>query len=90
VVESKGEKLVLWGDLIHVAAVQFINPAVTIAFDSDSKAAAKERAKAYASAAKEGHLVGATHIAFPGLGRVRKATNGAGYVWIPVNYNGLK
>ena len=27
IVESKGQKLVLWGDLMHVAAVQFPNPA---------------------------------------------------------------
>ena len=39
VVESRGQKLVLIGDLIHVAAVQFDNPQVTIGFDSDEKAA---------------------------------------------------
>ena len=39
VVESKGEKLVLVGDLMHVAAVQFDNPGVTIQFDSDQPAA---------------------------------------------------
>ena len=39
VVESKGQKLVLWGDLMHVAAVQFADPSVTIQFDTDQKAA---------------------------------------------------
>ena len=29
-VESQGQKLMLWGDLMHVAAVQFANPSVTI------------------------------------------------------------
>ncbi len=90
VVESKGAKLVLWGDLMHVAAVQFDNPAVTIKFDSDSKNAAKERSKAYASAAKDGYLVGVTHISFPGLGYVRKNVQGKGYSWVPVNYTSLK
>lgn len=89
VVESKGEKLMLWGDLMHVAAVQFDNPAVTIKFDSESKAAAKERIKAYADAAKNGYLVGASHIAFPGLGRVRAAA-GKSYTWVPLNYSSLK
>jgi len=88
-VESKGEKLVLWGDLMHVAAVQFDNPEVTIKFDSESPLAAKERAKAYADAAKNGYLVGSAHIAFPGLGRVRKAA-GKSYTWVPVNYSSLK
>ena len=87
-VESKGEKLVLWGDLMHAAAVQFDKPGVTIAFDSDHKAAASERAKAYADAAKHGYLVGATHISFPGLGRLR--ASGKGYLWVPVNYTVLR
>ena len=90
IVESKGEKLVLWGDLMHVAAVQFENPAVTIKFDNDVKAAAKERAKAYADAAKGGYIVGVSHVSFPGLGRVRANTGGKGYIWIPVNYSSLK
>ena len=88
VVESKGEKLVLWGDLMHAAAVQFDKPGVTIAFDSDHKAAASERAKAYADAAKHGYIVAATHISFPGLGRLR--ASGKGYIWVPVNYTVLR
>ncbi len=89
VVESKGEKLVLWGDLMHVAAVQFDDPAVTIKFDTDNKAAAKERAKAYADAAKHGYLVGSAHLSFPGLGHLRKSA-GKGYTFIPVNYSSLR
>ena len=90
IVESKGEILVLWGDLMHVAAVQFDNPSVTIKFDSDVKSAAKERAKAYADAAKGGYMVGVSHISFPGLGRVRANAGGKGYTWIPANYSSLK
>jgi glyoxylase-like metal-dependent hydrolase (beta-lactamase superfamily II) len=89
-VESKGEKLAIWGDLMHVAAVQFSDPAVTIKFDSESKNAAKERAKAYADAAKNGYLVAVTHISFPGIGRVRKDAGARGYSWVPVNYTSLK
>nr|WP_315241675.1 MBL fold metallo-hydrolase [uncultured Albidiferax sp.] len=84
VVESKGQKMVVWGDLIHVAAVQFDDPSVTIAFDSDAKNAAVQRKAAFAAAAKGGYVVAAAHIAFPGLGRVR--ANGKAYSWIPVNY----
>ncbi len=85
VIESKGEKLVLWGDAMHVGAVQFASPAITIAFDTDPKAAAAARAKAYADAAEQGHWVGATHLSFPGLGRLRAAEGGA-YVFVPANY----
>lgn len=88
VVESKGEKLVLWGDLMHVAAVQFADPAITIKFDSDSKAAAAQRKKAYADAARHGYLVAAAHLSFPGVGHLR--AEGKGYVFIPVNYSPVR
>ncbi|MDO9435801.1 MAG: MBL fold metallo-hydrolase [Hydrogenophaga sp.] len=88
VVESKGQKLVLWGDLMHVAAVQFANPAVTIAFDTDSKAAAAQRQKAYADAAKNGYWVAAAHLSFPGIGHLRR--DGKGYRFVPANYSVLR
>ncbi len=87
-VESKGQKLLLWGDLMHVAAVQFPEPSVTIQFDVDSPAAAVQRRKAYAEAARQGYLVGSAHLSFPGLGRVR--ADGKGYAWVPVNYVPVK
>ena len=83
-IESKGQKMVFWGDLLHVAAVQFPDPSVTIQFDSDPKAAAPARKKAFDEAVAGNLLVGAAHISFPGIGRVKK--EGAGYAWIPVNY----
>jgi glyoxylase-like metal-dependent hydrolase (beta-lactamase superfamily II) len=88
VIESKGQKLVLMGDLMHVASVQFENPSITIAFDSDSKAAMPERKKAYADAARNGYMIGFAHVSFPGLGYVR--AEGKGYVWMPVNYSPVK
>lgn len=87
-VQSQGQTLALWGDLMHVAAIQFAQPSVTIQFDSDSKAAAVQRKKAYAEAAKQGYLVGSAHLSFPGLGHLR--AEGKGYTFVPVNYNGLK
>jgi glyoxylase-like metal-dependent hydrolase (beta-lactamase superfamily II) len=83
-VESKGQKLMVWGDLIHVAAVQFPEPQVTITFDVDSKLAAVQRKKAYVEAAKERYLVASAHLPFPGLGHLRAARNG--YEWVPVDY----
>lgn len=84
VVESDGQKLLLIGDLIHVAAVQLDHPEVTISFDSDQKLAAAMRDKIFTEAAKQGALVGASHIQFPGLGHLKKT--GKSYEWIPVNF----
>jgi glyoxylase-like metal-dependent hydrolase (beta-lactamase superfamily II) len=87
-VESRGQKLVLIGDLIHLAAVQFDNPQVTIAFDSDEKAAYAARKKVFDDAAKNGWLVGGAHLQFPGLGHLQ--TQGKGYRWVPVNYTQMR
>lgn len=84
-VESNGQKLVLWGDLLHVASVQFPDPSVTIQFDSDSKAAMAQRKKAFADASKAGYWVGAAHVSFPGIGHVGPETKG--YEYYPANYS---
>lgn len=88
VVESKGQKLVLIGDLIHVGAVQFEDPAITVSFDKDSKAASVERQKTFHDAAKGGYFIGAAHIQFPGIGHLR--ASGKGYQWLPVNHIELR
>ena len=88
VVESNGQKLVLWGDLMHVAAVQFADPSVTIKYDTDPKAAARQRKKAYADAAKHGYWVAGAHLSFPGIGHLR--ANGGSYIWVPANYTSLR
>ena len=84
VVESRGEKLVLWGDITHGDVIQFDEPGVGIAFDEDTPAAVATRALAFAEAADERYLVGGAHIRFPGLGHVRR--DDKGYDWVPLNY----
>ena len=73
------------GDLIHVAAVQFSDPGVTIAFDSDSSTAAATRKKMFGELASDRVLLGAEHLQFPGLGHLRAA--GKSWQWVPVNYS---
>ncbi len=84
-VESQGQQLLVIGDLIHVAAVQFADPGVTISFDGDAKAAAASRDKLFKLAARDGALVGAAHLQFPGLGHLRAA--GKSWQWVPSNYS---
>jgi glyoxylase-like metal-dependent hydrolase (beta-lactamase superfamily II) len=88
VIESGGHKMVAIGDLIHVAAVQFEDPAVTVGFDGDQKAAASARKKLFDAAAKDGALIGGAHLPFPGLGYLR--TEGKGYRFVPVNYTQMR
>jgi glyoxylase-like metal-dependent hydrolase (beta-lactamase superfamily II) len=84
-VESKGQAMAMLGDLMHVAAVQFANPAVTIKFDTDSRSAAAARKRIYADAAAKGWWIAVAHVSFPGIGHIRK--EGAVYAYVPVNYS---
>ncbi|WP_457424329.1 MBL fold metallo-hydrolase [Roseateles sp. P5_E7] len=83
-VESQGQRLVLVGDLIHVASVQLASPEVTIAFDSDEPQAARSRARVFAELARDGSLVAVSHFNFPGIGRLRQ--EGKGWQWLPLDY----
>lgn len=83
-IESEGQKLVAWGDIVHVAAVQFPQPTATWS-EFDSKLAMPQRLKNFADAAKHGYYVALAHVAFPGIGRLR--TEGSGYVWVPAVYS---
>lgn len=87
-VASQGKKLWIAGDLIHVAAVQLPSPGVTIGFDLDPGAAAVARARAFAQVAKDGTLVAASHIQFPGLGHLR--SEGKQFQWVPMNYTRMR
>ncbi|MEN4921035.1 MBL fold metallo-hydrolase [Achromobacter spanius] len=83
-VQSQGQRLLVIGDMIHVGAVQLANPQVTIAFDTDEKAAAATRIKFFSDAARSGELIAAAHLSFPGIGRL--AQTGKSFRWEPVSY----
>jgi len=83
-VESKGESIEFWGDILHVVSVQFPKPKITIEFDVDSNAAAAQRAKQFADAETSRCLVAAAHVSFPGVGHIR--ADNQGYTWVPVDY----
>ena len=85
-VESKGEKLLLWGDVVHVAALQFEDPSVTIRYDVNSSEAERVHESVFANAAAKGYMVGGAHISFPGLGHVRRDSEKA-YAFVPLNYS---
>jgi glyoxylase-like metal-dependent hydrolase (beta-lactamase superfamily II) len=87
-VESDGQRMLVWGDVMHIGAVQFAQPQVTIVFDTDSPMAAKAREKVFAEASADHVMVAAAHQPFPGLGHLRRA--GAGYEFIPYPYGGVK
>lgn len=84
IAESKGQKIVFIGDLMHFAAMQFADPSISIKFDTDAKAGMTERKKAYAEAAKDGYWIAGAHLSFPAVGHL--VASGKGYTFIPINY----
>ena len=81
---SGGERLMVWGDLVHNHAIQFARPEVVIEFDVDSAQARSSRQSILAHAAKESFWVAGAHLPFPGLGRVR--AEGDTYAWVPIEF----
>lgn len=85
VIEDGGQKLVFWGDITHGDVLQFDEPGIAIEFDVDQKKAVETRAVALEEATREKYMVAGAHIAFPGIGHVRRdETN---FDWMPLNYS---
>lgn len=79
--ESRGERLLIWGDTVHIPEVQVPRPEVTVVVDSDPTAAAASRRRIFDMAASERLLVTGMHLHFPGFGHV--ARRAGGYVFVP-------
>ncbi|RXZ43476.1 MBL fold metallo-hydrolase [Crenobacter cavernae] len=85
---SRGQRLLVWGDLVHNHAVQFARPETAIEYDSDARQAIATRKRLFAGAAKDKLWVAGAHMPFPGIGHVR--AGGKGYAWVPVEYGPLR
>lgn len=84
-VTSKGRSMTFIGDVIHVAAVQFPEPNVTIVYDVKPEDAAAVRKETFADLASRREVVAAPHLPFPGVGHI--GAEGAGsFSWHPVEY----
>jgi glyoxylase-like metal-dependent hydrolase (beta-lactamase superfamily II) len=84
-VESDGQKLLIWGDLVHAHAVQFAKPGVSIEYDIDQKQAIATRRSIMKAMAESKSLVAGMHLPFPGIGHVR-AEGKDSYSWVPVEF----
>jgi glyoxylase-like metal-dependent hydrolase (beta-lactamase superfamily II) len=77
-------ELLLWGDIVHNAALQFPEPDRAISFDTDQAMAIASRKRVFDMAATDKLLIAGSHLPFPGLGHVAKASNG--YAYVPVEW----
>jgi glyoxylase-like metal-dependent hydrolase (beta-lactamase superfamily II) len=84
-IEDGGEQLMLVADMLFHPAAHPALPGLGILFEEDKAAADASRARFFAQAAAEGVLLAATHIPFPGLGRIVK--DGSNLRWMAADWN---
>ena len=82
-VSSGSARLLLLGDTLHVAPVQFPRPEITVGFDYSRDDARAKRLALFQMAARENILVGAVHLPFPGIGRLREKDGAFTYEPLP-------
>jgi glyoxylase-like metal-dependent hydrolase (beta-lactamase superfamily II) len=75
---------VLWGDLVHIAAIELPLPSAAMAYEADTAQARASRLRVLRDAARERTWIAAAHLGFPGIGKVRADARGGGYTWIPM------
>ena len=80
-IQSGGERLVIWGDIVHLAAVQLARPDATLVFDVEPQVARITRERVLDWVAAERLCVAGAHLTYPGLGCV--ARDGQGYSYKP-------
>jgi glyoxylase-like metal-dependent hydrolase (beta-lactamase superfamily II) len=73
--ENKAKVLII-GDLLHAAALQFPAPEACASFDSDKGKAVASRKRILDFAAQENILVGGMHLPPPSIGTVKKEDKG--------------
>lgn len=69
-------RMLIWGDIVHHAAVQFARPEVTWVFDSDQPQSRATREALMALAVAEGFVIAGAHLPFPAIGRISALAEG--------------
>jgi len=72
-IQSGGERILIWGDIVHLAAVQLARPEARLIYDVDSDMAAATRQRVLEWAASERLVVAGAHLGFPGFGTVTRS-----------------
>jgi glyoxylase-like metal-dependent hydrolase (beta-lactamase superfamily II) len=78
-VQSGGERLLIWGDIIHLQRVQVPRPEVALAFDVDPSMARATRRQTFDWVAQERLCVAGAHLDYPGFGTIVRDGDGYRY-----------
>ena len=84
-VESRGERLTLLGDLVHVPQLQFAHPDYSMAFDFDEDKGRAVRQAVFRDVAVQRQWIAGAHLPFPGVGHL--IIKDEGYAYVPAEYS---
>jgi glyoxylase-like metal-dependent hydrolase (beta-lactamase superfamily II) len=77
--ETDEDRFLFFGDVVHVPALQFGNPALSWGYDDDQPTARATRLKVFEDAAEAGTWIAGAHLGWPGIGRVVRKGEAYGY-----------
>lgn len=80
-VQSGNDGLLIWGDVVHLAAVQVPHPEAALVFDVDPEAARATRLRTFDRVAADRLRVAGAHLDYPGFGHIVR--QGASYRFEP-------
>jgi len=79
--QSGDERLLIWGDIVHLPSVQVPRPDSSLIYDVDPVLAPKTRAEVFDWVAREGIRVAGAHLPSPGFATIER--RGDGYAYVP-------
>jgi len=68
--DTDEDRFLFFGDIVHVPALQFGNPAFSWGYDDDQPTARATRLKVFQDAAETQTWIAGAHLGWPGIGRV--------------------
>ena len=80
-VSSEDDALLIWGDIVHLHAIQFARPDAGLTIDVDGPQAIATRQRIMDMAATDRLRIAGMHVDFPAFGHIVRA--GKGYAFVP-------
>jgi glyoxylase-like metal-dependent hydrolase (beta-lactamase superfamily II) len=80
-IQSGKDSLLIWGDLVHLAAIQIARPDTGLVYDVDPQAACATRRRMFDRVAADKLVVAGAHLDFPGFGTIVR--KGSGFAFEP-------
>jgi glyoxylase-like metal-dependent hydrolase (beta-lactamase superfamily II) len=80
-IQAGSESLLIWGDVVHLAAIQVPRPDTGLIYDVDPQMACATRRRMFDRVAADKLQIGGAHLDFPGFGYIVR--NGMGFGFEP-------